>query len=138
MATSKLDCNAHESVFSFARNTQGEELYATERAPKKKYPAFGQEDMQLLEEVAGYASLVMGSLERGRHKEDHLVYTQRLTALWHAFRKVCKSPAIIWPSCMMIPCLWCTRAALSCCCLSPVCCGLVPANKICGLWQVCI
>lgn len=53
-----------------------------------KFEAFNKEDSELLEEVAGYASLVMGSLERGRHKEDHLTYTQHLTALWHAFLKV--------------------------------------------------
>ena len=46
----------------------------------------------MLEEVAGYASLVMGSLERGHHKEDNLAYTQRLTALWHAFLKVRRCP----------------------------------------------
>eukprot|EP00892_Ulva_mutabilis_P005042 jgi/Ulvmu1/290/UM001_0294.1 len=48
---------------------------------------FTEEDAALLAEVAGHAGLVMGSLERGRHREEHLVFTQRLTALWHAFLK---------------------------------------------------
>lgn len=57
------------------------------QAPEKG-GGFGLGDVELLQEVAGHAALVMGSLERGRHKEDHLVHTQRLTALWHAFLKV--------------------------------------------------
>ena len=58
------------------------------REGRPKYEGFSPDDAGLLQEVAGYAALVLGSLERGRHKEDHLVYTQHLTALWHAFLKV--------------------------------------------------